>query len=83
MPETRLVDGENLLGPADYTREVLRDHLELMVDGITKELLASARALPLRDLTCEERVAYLHEQLVCPTPEPVPTATIEPAPESP
>jgi hypothetical protein len=39
LPEPRLVDGENLLGPADHAGEVLRDHLEVMVDGITAAIL--------------------------------------------
>ena len=34
MPESRLVNGENLLSLADHAGEVLGDHLEVMVDWI-------------------------------------------------
>jgi WD40 repeat protein len=38
-----------------------------------QDLIVLAKTRVARELTCEERVQYLHEEVVCATPTPVPT----------
>lgn len=45
-----------------------------VVCGSLQDLVASAQARVTRELTCEERQAYLHENIVCPTPTSTPTS---------
>jgi WD40 repeat protein len=40
--------------------------------GSIEDLLALARTRVTRELTCEERQTYLHENIACPTPTPKP-----------
>ncbi|MBI3915120.1 MAG: TIR domain-containing protein [Chloroflexi bacterium] len=40
-----------------------------------EDLITIAQMKVTRDLTCEERLTYLHENVTCPTPTPYPTLT--------
>jgi WD40 repeat protein len=51
----------------DGTARVYLAHIE--------DLIALARSRVTRELTCDERVQYLHEDRVCPTPTPEATTT--------
>ncbi len=54
----------------DKTARVYVVHIENSIE------LAKTRVT--RDLTCEEQVQYLREDIVCPTPTPVAAPTLAP-----
>jgi WD40 repeat protein len=59
-------DGKYIVTASDDgTARVYLVHIEDLIELAKKRLT--------RELTCEERVQYLHEDRVCPTPEPPPT----------